>query len=693
MTSASEDNSNRLQRAVDLHRAGEEQQAELLYREILTLNPDDLNANYLLGLIELGRQQFNDAVSRLRRACTILPSEPLYHYKLGLALQGLGDVDGAERCFQNALELRPAYVDAVLSLTGLWHAKGETDRAVDKLLELLEQNHQDTQTYRRIGEWAMGVGRFDLAVKAYKLQTERKVDDGEAYFYLGNAYFRMDRFEDAAAAFRRSVELLPNVAGCYGNLGNTLDKLGDPRAASEAIRKAIELKPDNPQLYINLAHALSGLVDTEKAVDAYKKALTFDPKNFSAASNMLLILNYTQAYTDAEIFSLHRFWGERFEEQYKPRWNRRRVDVSNRRLRLGYISGDFKRHSVAFFFEPVIEHHDRGQFETYGYSMVRSPDEITARIKKKFDHWRNIDVLDADTVATIIRNDQIDILVDLSGHSSLNRMPVIAQKPAPIQVSWLGYPNTTGLTSVDYRFTDEVADPPGEADLYHTEQLFRLKEGFLCYRGEPNAQIVESPPVYKRGYITFVSFNSMNKLNRKTVADWSRLLLEFEGSRILIKCGQLEKEINRDRLTLWFEEEGVDRQRLDLRGMVPGLEEHLALYGEADIALDPRPYNGTTTTFEALWMGVPVLTVTGNSHRGRVGTSILQHLGLEYLIAKDTAELVAKARALVEQPQLLADLRKGLRRQIITSSFCDEQGFVFKIEEAYRTMVKNQEEV
>jgi predicted O-linked N-acetylglucosamine transferase (SPINDLY family) len=406
----------------------------------------------------------------------------------------------------------------------------------------------------------------------------------------------------------------------------------------------------------------------EEAVAACRQAVKLRPDLGEARSNLAFSLNFVDHISAGEVFETHREWDIRHGRPMPDSvyTNDRSI---GRRLKIGYVSADFRLHSVAYFLEPLLRSHDRGRLEVFCYSDVSAPDTATAH----------------DALADRIRNDGIDILVDLAGHTSKNRLPVFARKPAPVQVTWLGYPNTTGLDAMDYRLVDAVTDPEGEADAFASEALVRLPGGFLCYGGRDDAPAPGAAPSLETGFVTFGSFNNLAKLSGATLDVWARLLDRLPSARLLLKGKPFAEAATRaiylDRLA----ERGVTADRVELVAWLPE-EAHLAVYDRVDIALDPFPYNGTTTTCEALWMGVPVVTLRGDRHAGRVGASLLTQIGLNDLIADSVESYVEAAAALAGDPARLDELRHALRPRMAASRLCDGPAFAREVEGAYRTM-------
>lgn len=359
------------------------------------------------------------------------------------------------------------------------------------------------------------------------------------------------------------------------------------------------------------------------------------------------------------------------------------------KLKIGYVSPDFHTHSVAYFAEPLLKSHNRDEFELYAYYNNSKSDETNNRLQTYFDHWQNVAGMPDDALADKIYADQIDILVDLAGHSANNRLGVLAQKPAPVQATWLGYPNTSGLSTVDYRITDAIADPQGESDRLNTEHLIRLENGFLCYQGDQNLPVFEEIPYDRNGYITFGSFNNYVKVTNEVINLWAKILLAVPYSKLLLKSEQFSDQGMRARCLSLFSQQGISADRLILQGMLAKVSEHMAFYAEVDLALDPFPYNGTTTTFEALWMGVPTVTYSGKVHASRVGASILSRIDLHDYISYSPEEYLEIAKSKAEAHDSLRELRRGLRKRMLESSLCDGNNFARQIEKAYQFMWQN----
>jgi len=350
------------------------------------------------------------------------------------------------------------------------------------------------------------------------------------------------------------------------------------------------------------------------------------------------------------------------------------------------VSPDFTHHAVAYFIEPILAAHDRTRVEVFCYANVRVPDATTARLRTLADHWRDIAQLDDDAAAACIRQDEIDLLVDLAGHTAHHRLQVFARRPAPVQATWIGYPNTTGLDAIDYRLTDEICDPPGQTETWHSEKLVRLPSTFSCYQPDAAAPELNALPAVASGRITFGCFNNFAKITPEVIALWGQLIRQLPDAQLLLKSRGLEDPTTAARIRAAFANAGIGGARLALNGKELSVHDHLQLYHGVDIGLDPFPYNGTTTTCEALWMGVPVITLAGNVHAARVGASLMAHVGLPDLVAATPDDYVAKAAALARDLPRLGTIRQTLRETMRRGPLCDAAKFTRQLEAAYAVM-------
>jgi predicted O-linked N-acetylglucosamine transferase (SPINDLY family) len=561
---------------------------------------------------------------------------------------------------------------------------GEYGRALELFRRCVESDPHDHAALHALGVIADLQGRAEQALGFIEraLAYAERPDPQYLYNY-GTLALRLKRYDAAERALRKALDLKPAHVGALNNLGALLSMLGRLGEAETFLRDTVALDQGHFEAHNNLGNVLKDQGRITEALESYENAIRVNPDYAVAGSNLLMCLNYCPGADPREVFEAHRAWERRQGTVAGPPPATVRHGADRRRLRIGYISPDFRTHSVSYFFEPILERHDRSAFEIFCYANVGVPDAVTARLRSRADGWRNICGVPDDRAASVIAGDGIDVLVDLAGHSGDNRLGVFLLRPAPVQATYLGYPNTTGLSTVDWRLTDALADPEGQ-EAFHTERLYRLQEGFLCYRPPSSAPPVVKPPCLTSGQVTFGSFNVLPKVNDRVVDVWAALLRRVPGARMLIKTKPFNDPGVRKRYAGLLAARGVAVERIELLGHSASIEEHLACYNRIDIALDTFPYNGTTTTCEALWMGVPVVTLAGDRHAGRVGVSLLSRVGLGAMAAADTERYVELAAFLAGAPDRLAGLRAGLRDTVAGSSLCDEEGLTRRIERAYR---------
>jgi protein O-GlcNAc transferase len=570
-------------------------------------------------------------------------------FQRGNALYGQRKIDEAVATYRQAISIKPDYVEAHYNL--------------------------GVALYRQ--------RKFDEAIAAYSQAISIKPGLSEAHYNLGVVLSDQGKLDEAAAAYRQAISIKPDYAEAHSNLGSALALLGKLDEAVAACRQAIGIKPDYAEAYNNLGGALRDQGRVDEAVAMCRRAIGIRPDHAVIRSNLLFSLNYMADQTPEMLYAAHKAW----DKAHAPALAGSDLCFPNpadldRRLRIGYVSPDFREHSMSFFVAPLLASHDSSAVETVCYADVAREDHVTRQLRALADRWVNIRGLDTGAVVQQIRADKIDVLVDLAGHTNNNRLSVFARKPAPVQFTWLGYLNTTGLSAIDYRITDPVADPAG-AENFHSETLVWLPRCFVCYRPPDQVGPVIPPPFRRLSHITFGSFNNIAKVGPQVVALWAHLLLAVPGSRLLLKTNALSSPAVRERIARMFAEKGIVNDRLTLEGWTksPG---HLDHYGRVDIALDPFPYNGGVTTCETLWMGVPVVTLRGDRPSARIGASLLDAVKLADLIADHPQAYVAIASALAHDENRLEALRAGMRERVRASSLCDAEGFAREMEAAYR---------
>jgi predicted O-linked N-acetylglucosamine transferase (SPINDLY family) len=491
------------------------------------------------------------------------------------------------------------------------------------------------------------------------------------------------RYPEALARFEEALRLRPDFPEAHLHRAHALARLGRLDEALDGARRALGLRPDFAEAHVALGdlRAQQGHLDESRA--CFEGALRLWPDDPAAYGCLLNALNLDPQLDQAALLGEHRRWAERHGRVERLGPDPDHDYAPDRPLRVGYLSADFLGHVLARFVEPLLAHHDPVRVEVFCYADVPSPDAITARLRTLARHWQPVCGLTDAEVAGLVRRDRVDVLVDLAGHTGL-RLGVFARQPAPLQVTYLGYPNTTGLDAMHYRLTDAVADPEGEP-VGHTETLMRLPGGFCCYAPPPDAPPVGPLPAAAAGYVTFGSTHKLAKLNDAVLDLWCQALRAAPEARLLVFRDALTGSA-RASLQERLGRRGVPAERLVLRHAVEQGQPLLAVYGDIDVLLDAFPWGGHATACEALWMGVPVLTPRGDRHAGRMVASVLAMLGLQELIADGPDDFVARAARLAGDRDRLRELRAGLRGRMKASSLCDGPAFTRHLEDAYREM-------
>jgi len=638
-----------IESALRHHQAGRLHQAEQLYRQVLARQPDHIIATHNLGVIAHQTGRFDIAVGLFRRAIALNPNDAEAHNNLGSALKGCGPLDEAIASFRRGLALKP----------------------------------NSPEAHYKLGVSLQEKGELDGAVAAYRQAVALRPGFPEAVAGLGTALHGKGQLNEAADAYRQAIALKPDFPDAYFNLGTALKAQGQLDEAIAAYRQAVSLKQDFWEARCNLGVALKDRGQLDEAIDAYRQAIALDPSLSQVHSNLVNTLYFHPAYDARAIAEEHRNWARRHAEPLKPLIEVHGNDRSpDRRLRIGYVSPDFYEHPVGRFLLPLLENHDRRGFEVFAYSDVPAPfaDAMTQRLGSHTDAWRGIAGLSDARAADLIRQDRIDILVDLSLHMARNRMLVFARKPAPVQVTYLAYAGSSGLSTMDYRLSDPYLDPFGDESAY-SEQTIRLPETYWCYRPVVTLPLIE-PPALGTGFITFGCLNNFCKVNEPLLDLWARLLGAVPGSRLTLHA---REGSHRQRVLDYLQREGVEPRRVSFVGEAPA-EAYFGSYQSIDIALDTAPYGGGTTTCDALWMGVPVVSLVGTTAVGRGGLSILSNVGLPELAATTPEEYVRIAMCLADDNARLKELRSTVRGRMEASPLMDAPRFARNIEAAYRLM-------
>lgn len=578
-----------------------------------------------------------------------------------------------------------ATVEEMLSAARERGAAGDLARAEALCRAVLKARPNCPQALYRLAKINLQAGLPSLAVafasRAVALEPERP----SYHLALGTALQAAGKLEQAEAAIRRALALAPADPEVHLGLAAVLTGQGRPSQAIEVLRGAAAAAPQSALLHVALAAAWMELGRAADALASFQRATERAPRWPYPHSGVLFTRHYVADADRAATFAEARRWGKRHADPLiagaPPHAN---DPTPDRRLRVGYVSPDLRAHPVGQILRAVLAAHDRAQVEVFCYANCRRADLVGAELSDAADHWRGLLHLGDEAAAELVRADQIDILVDLAGHTADNRLLTFARKPAPVQALWLGYFDTTGMSSMDYLIGDHQVCPAGDEPFY-VEKLVRLPDSFFCYSPPPSCPEVAPAPLLSRGHVTFGCFNNLAKITPDVVAVWARILRAVPGSRICLKYFGFDAADVRARYLGLFAANGVSADRVTLLGKTPYVA-HLAAYGEVDVALDPFPYNGGMTTLDALWMGVPVISLAGDRFVGRMGASVLSAAGLPDLIAQSAEEYVDRAVRLADDGERLAALRAGLRDQLARSPLCDGARFARSLEAAYRAM-------
>lgn len=697
---------------------GKADDAATCFRHALRINNRFPEAHLNLGLAcrELGLPQ--EAEDHYRQALTLRPHWPQALFNLGNTLFDQNVLTEAAACYRQALDREPDYHEARLNLAATLHQLGCLDESAACYKQILTQQPNNADLLLNYGSLLREQGKPLEAETLYRQALAGDPSSAAAHFNLGNALRDQGRLQEAITSYRQALHLNPGCAAWYSNLGNALRdcgateeslpiyeqalaldpdnvealiNLGNARKeggeygeAVAAYERARALRPDLAEIHFNLGTAFQDLCCLPEALACYRQALHLKPDHVIAHSNLLMNLQYDPAATPESILTESLQWAQLHTATIGTMSHDSATADPNRRLRIGYVSGDLRRHPIGYFLDGVLANHDRECWEIFCYANQSFGDDLTERLRGNTTSWREIFGETDETVAEMIRGDAIDILIDLAGHTARNRLLAFARKPAPVQATWAGYVGTTGLAAMDYLISDLQETPLGTESWYR-EALIRLPDCYVCYAPPEYAPPVTPLPAETTGKVTFGCFNNLAKLNGAVLALWTHLLTHLPDSRLLLVTKSLDKREVADRI---LEVMAPVADRVELSGVLPH-RELLARYGSVDIALDPFPYSGGLTTLEALWMGVPVITLGGERFASRHSVSHLTAAGLSQLITHSEEEYIATARALAGDLAGLAELRRGLRDRVRTSPLCNYPRFTKNLEAAYRTMWHN----
>jgi predicted O-linked N-acetylglucosamine transferase (SPINDLY family) len=669
---------------IGLEAAGDAEQACKSYRAVLDIDPSNPYANYNLGRHLFSLNAPTQAEPLLRRAIDSNPRFPEARVVLSRLLEQGGDTAAAASELELALRDRPDYFGALSNYADLLlklDRRGEAESALRRAAAL---QPGDFNTNYKLARLLVDSGQPVDAEKYFSNALRSNPDSVDVLASLVNLHLAGGQLEAAARAAEAALKLRPDWLELLFNYGLILKRQTRNADAESVFRRMIAIDPAFAPAYQMLGAVLVSQCRLRDALDLLGEGRKHCPDAFDLESAELFALNCTEEISVGELYLRHAEYGKRLERHEPTRFEFfGTVRDPRRRLRVGYISPDFKRHVVPQFLLPLLEERDKSSVAIYCYSTGDTADEFTERVRAQSDVWHAAGRMSADQVADMIHRDRIDVLVDLTGHSSAPNLQVFAQGPAPVQVTWLGYLNTSGLTRMHYRLTDNYCDPPGLTDGYHTEKLVRLPRTQWCYRPFIEVDCEKEAPVQRNGYITFGSFNHAMKITGTARKLWGEILRKLPESRLLvvgIADGRARENFHRD-----LEQSGVDGGRITTLPYVSP-EEYFRWFGKVDIALDTMPFSGGTTTCDALWMGVPVVTVPGVRSWSRSAGSVLTNLGLDDWIAESQEDYVRRAVQFAAKPPVICELRMSLRSRMLRSPVMDKRQFARDMDDAYRRM-------
>ena len=694
-------------------------EAIIEYRYAVDLNPNYFEALNNLGMTLNIARRFAEAEGFCRRAAAVEPDTSAPLNNLGNTLRGLNRKEEAVEVLKQAIEREPNSTDAVNNLAMCYCSMGRIDEGFNSFKDAIRLSPTDPDLHNNLGTTLVHIGRHSEAAAAFQTAIDLSPKHVEATNNLGAVLKTIGRPDLAIDLFKKAIELKPDFVSAYSNLAGALSDVGQKKEALEAVDNALSRRPRLSKERFMRGILLRELNRYDEAVEELEHCIEIDPANVGARtslgyaylergeldaamtaltksvelapdaqthSNVLMTASYHPGYSPADILAVHQSWAKLHELPHRSKWKPHDNDRDpDRKLRIGYVSPDFRGHSVASFLEPVLEFHDHEQFEIFGYAHMSNTDVHTWRLRARVDQWRETSNLNPDQVAAQIREDKIDILVELAGHTANNALTTFARKPAPVQINMIGFPSTTGLTSMDYRVTDALCDPPGMTDEFNTETLIRLPHVFWCYQPPHSSPDVGPLPAdAAEGRLTFASVNNFTKVTPQVQNLWAQLLLAVPNSRLILQASALSSQRTCDLVLERFKRMGVEPGRIEFRTTTDFGTFLRFLNEEVDITLDPFPFNGGTTTCHSLWMGVPVITLTGDRHASRMSLSMLTAIGLPEFIGADEAGYVDVGRRIAADLPHLRAVRAGMRDRLKASPLLDGAGYTRDLEAAYR---------
>ena len=664
---------------------GKNELAKNAYEKAIELKPDFTDAHVALGCVLEDLGQLKDATTSYRRALVLSPEYAEVHCNLGNTLREIGELDDAVSSYRNALAINPALAEAHLNLGIALSRQNQLEQAIASFRRALELRPANADTHFALGVALKSHGQLELALSSLSKAVELDGNHIEAHINLADTLRDTGQLDRALAGYRKALAINPRHAIAHSNLGNALLDLGNYPEAMASYRRAIELDPNFAAAFSNLGSVLKDIGAMSDALANTRRALEIAPELTTTRSNLIFISNYLENHSSEDVLREAQVFGQIVARKARPATTWMNLPDPDRLLRIGFVSGDLRDHPVGHFIEGVLnalKSNVSDSLEIFVYQTSVSHDLVSQRIKACCKGWHSVVGLSDEVLAQKVQSDRIDILIDLSGHTAHNRLPLFAWKPAPIQATWLGYLGTTGISAIDYLIADEWTLPESEGRNF-IENILRLPDTYICFTPPKANTAVNELPAVKNGYVTFGCFNNLSKINDQVVRLWARVLQAVPHSRLFLKSKQFSDPAIQQSMRDRFAAHHIDPERLILRSHV-ARSDYLVPYQEIDIALDPFPYPGITTTVESLWMGVPILTLEGKSFISRQGVGLAMNAGLEDWIARDQDHYVELAARHTEDLTELRLLRASLRTRLTNSPILDSQRFAAHFSTAMR---------
>jgi len=657
--------------AVARYESGDRAAAKAAAESLLTAAPANADALHLLAVIAQDEGLQAEAEALARRAVKLQPRNPLYLNTLGNGLLAQGRSDEAVAVLEQAHAALPQQADILFNLANAQRLAGQFDAAMENFRRTSELKPGHIGAYNNMAVMLKAAGDAESAAAILIEAVGQAPRSAELRFNLGNALHAAGQLGAAEAAFRKAIELAPQHAEAHVNLGVVLSEGGVKDKAEACFRQAIVLNPNLAPAYVGLADLVDdGSMD---AVTHRQAVLALRPDLPAIRSSLLMCMQYVSGISRQDLFTAHRAYGALHKQAAAPLYNPKHKFVPKKRLRLGFISGDFRFHAMLFFALPVLKARDKSAWDIFCYSTTAKIDPYTPDFRVAADHWRDVRALSTDALARLVVHDEIDILIDLSGHAPNNRLPTFVAKPAPLQVAWGDYVDTRGLDAIDVLLGDATHTPESE-DRFYTERVVRFASDYICYRPPSYAPDVAPPPCLTRGHVTFGTFSEVTKIGPASIQRWAEVLKAVPDAKFLLNGFLLGDPVRQGRIISLFMDHGISTDRIIFKD--GGLHAaFLAQYSEVDVILDTAPYSGGLTTCEALLMGVPVVTWPGDRFCSRHAAAHLTHGNYAEGVASSSDDFVGKAKALAGDPQGLAALRMTLRHRFLGSRVCDVESF------------------